>query len=135
MGNAGIFNTAADLARFGETLRRGGEVDDTRILRDATVSEMFRDQLPEGIDPGFRHGLGFRIGEETFMGVLAASGAVGHTGFTGTSLVIDSTRSLVVVLLTNRVHPSRDWADTAAVRRRAAEIAAADGSAAQERHA
>lgn len=91
VGNAGIFNTAADLARFGETLRRGGEVDDTRILRDATVSEMFRDQLPEGIDPGFRHGLGFRIGEETFMGVLAASGAVGHTGFTGTSLVIDST--------------------------------------------
>lgn len=59
--------------------------------RDATVSKTFRDQLPEGLDPGFPHGLGFRIGEETFMGVLAASGAVGHTGFTGTSLVIDST--------------------------------------------
>ncbi len=129
VGNAGIFSTAADLARFGEALRRGGEVDGTRILRDATVSEMFRDQLPEGIDPGFRHGLGFRIGDATFMGALAASGAVGHTGFTGTSLVIDATRSLVVVLLTNRVHPSRDWSDIAAVRRRVAEVAAVAGAA------
>lgn len=128
VGNAGIFSTAADLARFGEALRRGGEVDGTRILREATVSEMFRDQLPKGIDPGFRHGLGFRIGDESFMGMLAASGAVGHTGFTGTSLVIDITRGLVVVLLTNRVHPSRDWSDIAPMRRRVAEIAAADGA-------
>ncbi len=129
VGNAGIFSTAADLARFGETLRRGGEVDGTRILKEATVAEMFRDQLPEGVDPGFGHGLGFRIGDETFMGALAASGAVGHTGFTGTSLVIDVTRSLVVVLLTNRVHPSRDWSDIAAVRRRVAEVAAAGRAA------
>jgi CubicO group peptidase (beta-lactamase class C family) len=129
-GNAGIFSTAADVARFGETLRRGGEVDGTRILRDTTVSEMRRDQLPEGIEPGFRHGLGLRIADATFMGSLAASGAVGHTGFTGTSLVIDSARSLVVVLLTNRVHPSRDWSDISAVQRRVVEVAAAEGAAA-----
>lgn len=132
-GNAGIFSTAADLTRFGETLRRGGEMEGTRILRDATVSEMFRDQLPEGIDPGFRHGLGFRIGDPKFMGALAASGAVGHTGFTGTSLVIDASRGLVVVLLTNRVHPSRNWSDIAAVRRRVAEVAAAEDAAVKER--
>lgn len=129
VGNAGIFSTARDVARFGEMVRRGGELDGIRILRDTTVSEMLRDQLPEGIDPGFRHGLGFRIGDPNFMGALAASGAVGHTGFTGTSLVIDATRKLVVVLLTNRVHPSRDWSDIAAVRRRVAEVAAADPTA------
>ncbi len=129
VGNAGIFSTAADLARFGEALRRGGEVDGTRILRDATVLEMFRNQLPEGIDPGFRHGLGFRIGDSTFMGALAGSGAVGHTGFTGTSLVIDPTRRLVVVLLTNRVHPSRDWSDISIVRRRVAAVAVAEAAA------
>lgn len=131
MGNAGIFSTAADLARFGETLRRGGEWEGTRILQDATVAEMSRDQLPAGIDPGFRHGLGFRIGDPTFMGALAATGAVGHTGFTGTSLVIDATRRLVVVLLTNRVHPSREWSDIAGMRRRLVELAA--GLRAQER--
>jgi CubicO group peptidase (beta-lactamase class C family) len=135
VGHAGIFSTASDLARFGEAIRRGGALDEGRILQEETVGEMLRDQLPSNVDPGFRQGIGFRIADPTFMGVLAASGAVGHTGFTGTSLVIDSTRSLVVVLLTNRVHPSRDWSDIAAVRRRAAEIAAADGSAAQERHA
>jgi len=132
VGNAGIFSTAGDLARFGETIRRGGEVDGIRILQAATVREMLRDQVPERIDPGFRHGLGFRIADATFMGALAASGAVGHTGFTGTSLVIDASRRLVVVLLTNRIHPSRDWSDIAAVRRRVAEVAA-DGAAAQER--
>lgn len=134
VGNAGIFSTAADLARFGETLRRGGEMDGVRILQDASVAEMLSDQLPERIDPGFRHGLGVRIGDPKFMSVLAASGAVGHTGFTGTSLVIDVARSLVVVLLTNRVHPSRNWSDIAAVRCRVAELAAA-GAPAQERPA
>jgi CubicO group peptidase (beta-lactamase class C family) len=134
VGHAGIFSTASELARFGEAIRRGGALGETRILQEETVAEMLRDQLPSNVDPGFRQGLGFRIADPTFMGVLAASGAVGHTGFTGTSLVIDSTRSLVVVLLTNRVHPSRDWSDIAAVRRLAAELAAAEGSAAQERH-
>jgi CubicO group peptidase (beta-lactamase class C family) len=132
VGHAGIFSTASDLARFGEAIRRGGALDEARILQEETVAEMLRDQLPSDVDPGFRQGIGFRIADPTFMGVLAASGAVGHTGFTGTSLVIDSTRSLVVVLLTNRVHPSRDWSDIAAVRRRAAELAAAEGSAAEE---
>jgi len=134
VGHAGIFSTASDLATFGEAIRRGGALGEARILQEETVAEMLRDQLPSDVDPGFRQGLGFRIADPTFMGALAASAAVGHTGFTGTSLVIDSTRSLVLVLLTNRVHPSRDWSDIAAVRRRAAELAAADGSAAQERH-
>lgn len=126
VGNAGIFSTAMDLARFGETIRRGGEFDGVRILRDATVREMLRDQLPADIDPGFRHGLGFRIGDATFMGRLSASGAVGHTGFTGVSLVIDKERALVVVLLTNRVHPSREWSDIAPMRRRVADIFVAE---------
>jgi CubicO group peptidase (beta-lactamase class C family) len=41
-------------------------------------------------------------------GVRLSSRAIGHTGFTGTSLWIDPARDLYVVLLTNRVHPSRD---------------------------
>lgn len=126
VGNAGIFSTVADLARFGEALRRGGEMDGVRILQDATVAEMRTDQLPQVIDPGYRHGLGVRIGDPNFMGALAASGAFGHTGFTGTSLTIDPSRGLVVVLLTNRVHPSRDWSDISAMRRRVAELAAED---------
>jgi CubicO group peptidase (beta-lactamase class C family) len=127
-GNAGLFGTAADLARFGELLRQGGAVDGVRVLRAETVDEMTRDQLPPGVDPGYRHGLGVRIGDRNSMGVLAATGAFGHTGFTGTSLVVDRGRELVVVLLTNRVHPSREWSDAAETRQAVADLAANAGA-------
>ncbi|MFR9779603.1 serine hydrolase domain-containing protein [Micromonospora sp. MS34] len=122
-GNAGLFGTAADVARFGEMLRQGGAVDGVRVLQPDTVAEMTRDQLPAGIDPGFRHGLGVRIGDPQWMGPLAADAAFGHTGFTGTSLLVDPGRDLALVLLTNRVHPSREWSDIAALRRAVAEYA------------
>jgi CubicO group peptidase (beta-lactamase class C family) len=119
-GNAGIFGTAGDLVRFGEMLRSGG----SGVLQPATVGEMTRDQLPSDVDPGFRHGLGVRIGDPASMGTLAGGGAYGHTGFTGTSLVVDPGRGLVVVLLTNRVHPSRDWSTVVALRQAVADLAA-----------
>jgi CubicO group peptidase (beta-lactamase class C family) len=121
-GNAGIFGTAADLARFGEMLRGYGVVDGVRVLTADTVEQMTRDQLPAGIDPGFRHGLGVRIDDPQSMGVLA-DGSFGHTGFTGTSVVVDRRRELVVVLLCNRVHPSRDWSDIGHLRRAIADLA------------
>jgi CubicO group peptidase (beta-lactamase class C family) len=137
-GNAGIFSTAKDLAAFAEMLRDGGTLGGVRVLGEESVAEMLRDQLPPGIDPGYRHGLGVRIGDRAFMGRLAEHGAVGHTGFTGTSLVVDRSRDLVVVLLTNRVHPHRDWSDIAPVRQAVADLVAdlADrGSMAQRRRA
>lgn len=98
-GHAGLFATAGDLLAFGESLRRGGEP----VLRRESVAEMTRDQGAEGAP--FRHGLGVRIGDPAITGPL--SGAYGHSGFTGTSLVIDPARRLTVVLLTNAVHPLR----------------------------
>jgi CubicO group peptidase (beta-lactamase class C family) len=124
VGHAGIFGTAGELARLGEMLRCYGALDGVRVLREETVDQMTRDQLPAGVDPGFRHGLGVRIDDPAFMGPLAGNGAFGHTGFTGTSLVVDRDRELVVVLLTNRVHPSRDWTDVGPLRRDVAAAAA-----------
>jgi CubicO group peptidase (beta-lactamase class C family) len=128
VGHAGIFGTAGELARLGEMLRCYGALDGVRVLREETVEQMTRDQLPAGVDPGFRHGLGLRIDDPSFMGVLAGSSAFGHTGFTGTSLIVDRGRELVVVLLTNRVHPSRDWTDVGPLRRDVARLAAEVGS-------
>ncbi|MEV0352432.1 serine hydrolase domain-containing protein [Nonomuraea sp. NPDC050680] len=98
-GHAGVFATADDLLAFGETLRLGGGP----LLRPETVAEMVRDQGAEGA--AFRHGLGVRIGDPAIVGPLRA--AFGHSGFTGTSLVVDPVRGLTVVLLTNAVHPVR----------------------------
>ncbi|MEV0595456.1 serine hydrolase domain-containing protein [Nonomuraea cavernae] len=98
-GHAGLFATADDVLTFGETLRLGGGA----MLRPGTVAEMLRDQGASGA--GFRHGLGVRIGDPAIAGPL--TGAFGHSGFTGTSLVVDPVRRLTVVLLTNAVHPVR----------------------------
>jgi CubicO group peptidase (beta-lactamase class C family) len=98
-GHAGVFSTADDLVRFVEVLRTGGDP----ILSPDTIAEMTRDQGVEGAD--FRHGLGVRLGDPAIVGPLA--GAYGHSGFTGTSFVVDPARALTVVLLTNNVHPLR----------------------------
>ncbi|WP_440070816.1 serine hydrolase domain-containing protein [Streptosporangium sp. OZ121] len=98
-GHAGIFSTADDLVRFAEALRTGG----APVLGPGAVAEITRDHGVRGAD--FRHGLGVRIGDPAIVGPLAD--AYGHSGFTGTSLVVDPGRALTVVLLTNNVHPLR----------------------------
>ncbi|MFB9182325.1 serine hydrolase domain-containing protein [Dactylosporangium sucinum] len=113
-GHAGLFGTAADLAVVGQMLVNGGEYNGTRVLSDGTVRSMITNVnkgLP-AIDaerPGRSadHGLGVELQQPWFMGRLARPVAFGHTGFTGTSLLVDPDRRLVVVLLTNRAHP--DW--------------------------
>ncbi|QYC41083.1 Esterase EstB [Nonomuraea coxensis DSM 45129] len=98
-GHAGLFGTAADVLAFGETLRRGGGP----VLSPESVAELTRDQGATGAP--FRQGLGVRLGDPAIVGPL--TGAYGHSGFTGTSLVVDPARRLTVVLLTNAVHPVR----------------------------
>lgn len=98
-GHAGVFGTADDLLSLGEALRLGGG----GMLRPESVAEMLRDQGAEGAP--FRHGLGVRLGDPGIVGPL--EGAFGHSGFTGTSLVVDPAHRLTVILLTNAVHPLR----------------------------
>lgn len=98
-GHAGLFSTAGDLLCFGEMLRTGG----AGIVSPKLIAEMTRDQGVTGAD--FRHGLGVRVGDPAIVGPLAD--AFGHSGFTGTSLVVDLDHRLTIVLLTNNVHPVR----------------------------
>ena len=114
--NAGLFATAADLARFGEAVRTNGAADVPSLLEPATHTAMFSDQLSASLDPGFRHGLGWRIGDVNTTGPLAGHEAFSHSGFTGTSLTIHPGSGLTVVVLTNRVHPSRDWSEIGGLR-------------------
>ena len=106
-GHAGVFSTARDLAVLGQAILNGGEYGGTRILRQATVREMLTDYNTEF--PGNAHGLGFELNQRWYMGGLAGPRTAGHTGFTGTSLVIDPASRSIAILLTNRVHPSRTW--------------------------
>jgi len=124
-GNAGMFGTLAELGRFARLFHEDGLVDGRRVLAAGTAGEMARVQLPRSGRADFDQGLGFRIAAPEFMGALAARGAIGHTGFTGTSLVLDPARGVTAVLLSNRVHPSRELAEVSALRRAVGDAAAA----------
>ncbi|GAA3025559.1 CubicO group peptidase, beta-lactamase class C family [Actinokineospora globicatena] len=104
-GHAGIFSTARDLAVLGQTILNGGTYRGKRILREATVREMLTNH--NAAYPGNAHGLGFELDQRWYMGGLSGPRTAGHTGFTGTSLVLDPASRSIAILLTNRVHPVR----------------------------
>lgn len=106
-GHAGIFSTASDLAVLAQTILNGGSYAGHRILRQDTVDAMLTN-LNQAF-PGHDHGLGFELNQRFYMGGLSGPRTAGHTGFTGTDLVIDPQSRSFSILLTNRVHPSRSW--------------------------
>jgi CubicO group peptidase (beta-lactamase class C family) len=116
-GHAGLFSTARDLSIFGQMYLNGGTYADVEVLKPATVAEMTRNQIG---DLGNR-GLGWQVNAPQYMGGAASPQTYGHTGFTGTSIVIDPQRDLVLVLLTNRVHPTRHGPSVDPVRRAVAD--------------
>jgi CubicO group peptidase (beta-lactamase class C family) len=106
-GNAGIFSTADDLAVFAQMLLNGGQYGDVRILRADTVRQMLTNFNVRF--PGLDHGLGVELNQPYFMGPLASPVTFGHTGFTGTSIVVDPRSQAILILLANQVHPDRLW--------------------------
>lgn len=123
-GHAGLFSTAADLARFGEMLLAGGARDGVRILAPLTVARMTSPAGP----PALRdvRGLGWDIDSRysANRGDLFPVGSFGHTGFTGTSIWLDPASRTFVVFLSNRVHPD-GGGRVVALRGRVATLAAA----------
>ncbi|GAB3296514.1 serine hydrolase domain-containing protein [Parasphingorhabdus pacifica] len=118
-GQAGIFSTADDLAVLGQALLNGGTYDGERVLDESSVEQMLTDHNPEF--PGHSHGLGFELDQRWYMAGLGSPRSAGHTGYTGTSLVLDPASRSVAVLLTNRVHPSREWGSNNPARRALAQ--------------
>ncbi|WP_053170857.1 serine hydrolase domain-containing protein [Streptomyces sp. SBT349] len=106
-GHAGIFSTAHDLAVLAQALLNGGRYGGTRLLGADAVGEMLTDHNA-GLGRAAARGLGWQLDQPDWMGELASPTAFGHTGFTGTGLVADPATGVLLVLLTNRVHPTRD---------------------------
>jgi beta-N-acetylhexosaminidase len=103
-GHAGLFSTAEDIAAFAQMILNGGIYGHERLLARATIQQ-FTARQTVGISA---RTLGWDVQEEpSSSGRYFSSKSFGHTGFTGTSLWIDPERKLFVVLLTNRVNPTR----------------------------
>jgi beta-glucosidase-like glycosyl hydrolase/CubicO group peptidase (beta-lactamase class C family) len=118
--HAGLFGTAPELARFAQMMLNGGVYDHHRIVSRATV-ERFTGQIRV---PGSSRAYGWEkpTGDNSAGSFLSPS-AFGHTGFTGTSIWIDPARKLFVILLTNRVHPTRENNQIRQVRKDVADAA------------
>lgn len=117
-GHAGVFSTAGDLAIFGQMFLGGGRYGKARVLEAETVREMFSDHIGQitGVG-GERRGLGPELEAWFYHAGLTSPYSGTHTGFTGTSMVIDPLTDTVVILLTNSVHPTREWSTTSVTRR------------------
>jgi len=102
-GHAGLFSSARDLGKFAAMLLAGGRRGDTRVVETSTIETFTQRQS----DASSR-----ALGWDTPSGQSSAGNwfsarSFGHTGFTGTSMWMDPERDVFVVLLTNRVNPSR----------------------------
>ncbi len=106
-GHAGLFSTVRDLSVFCQMYLNRGLYDNTRILKTETI-DLFttRQNLIEGSTRAL--GWDTRSEQNSMAGDYMSMRAFGHSGFTGTTIWIDPENEVFVVLLTNRVHPTRE---------------------------
>lgn len=107
-GNAGLFSCADDVAKICAMMLCGGISGDGQRYLSRRSVEMMTQNYTQGRN--LARGIGWQIkqGPGTQMGDLFTDGSYGHTGFAGTSLWVDPKQGLYTVLLTNRIHPSRE---------------------------
>ena len=128
-GHAGLFSSAPDLARFARWLLR------QRTPRDPPAPSGDLPRLPaplvqeftrrQNIPPGSSRALGWDTpSDHSSAGTKLGPNAFGHTGFTGTSIWMDPDLDAFIILLTNRVNPTRANTKILEVRRRVADLAA-----------
>ena len=120
-GNAGLFSNAPDLARFAAWLLdvRAGRPGPLR----ADSGLVHRFTTKQDIPPGSSRALGWDTPSElSSAGTKMGPNAFGHTGFTGTSIWFDPDRNVFIILVTNRVNPTRANLKILQVRRRVADL-------------
>jgi CubicO group peptidase (beta-lactamase class C family) len=115
-GHAGVFSTAEDLAKLAQIFLNDGKYGGKTILKPDTVKLLLENQNAKF--PGDDHGLGWELGQGWYMDALSEGTlSFGHTGYTGTSIVVSPNNKTIAILLTNRVHPSRSTVSTNQTRR------------------
>jgi len=125
--HAGIFSTAHDLTRFAQMYLNDGVIDGVRVLPSAQIHQFtqyvdsaFSDRGIGWQKPDFA-GMKYTSPSAAWAGHLMSSRAFGHTGFTGTSIGIDPANDIFIILLTNRVDPTRNNNKITPVRRQLAD--------------
>ena len=106
-GHAGLFSTASDLSIFSQMMLNGGIYGWKRIFKSQSVTNFTK---RANTIEGSSRALGWDTPSgQSSGGVYLSASSFGHTGFTGTSLWIDPENQIFVILLTNAVHPNRNY--------------------------
>lgn len=113
-GHAGLFSTVRDTAKLCQMVLNNGTYNGIRYMKKATVDLIFTNFNTDF--PGDEHGVGFELNQFYTSGSMANLLAASHTGFTGTSMVIDRASNTFFLHFANRVHPSRTWSSNNIVR-------------------
>ncbi len=105
-GHAGLFSTVKDLGRFVHAMLMDGHGKKVQFLSAASIALLSREQADDDHD---RRGLGWMLPVQGGpMGDLCSERTLFHTGFAGGSILIDLDRGAGFVVLTNRIHPTRE---------------------------
>ena len=106
-GHAGLFSTAEDLGRFGQVMINKGSWLGNRYFKSSLIRQFTKRQnIPIGSERTLGWDTPSRNGRSS-AGDFYSHNSFGHLGFTGTSIWIDPDNEVVIVFLTNRVHPTR----------------------------
>ena len=118
-GHAGLFSSARDLAIFAQMLLNNGTYNGVHIVKPSTVARWTAPQSGTS-----SRALGWDTPSKgSSAGKYFSPRSFGHTGFTGTSMWMDPERGLFVILLTNRVNPTRNNNKQVPLRRAVADAA------------
>ncbi|MBI2420128.1 MAG: serine hydrolase [Ignavibacteriales bacterium] len=104
-GHAGLFSTAADISQLLHMLLMKGYAGSKQLIRPEIVT-MFTAKQAEGSSRGL--GWDTKTDNAASAGSIISIGSFGHTGYTGTSVWVDQKRGVCIILLTNRVYPTRN---------------------------
>ena len=124
-GNAGVFSNAEDMAVIAAAILNGGEINGRRILGSESVRMMMT--IPKDNDPCVARAIGwdtYDMYPGTSGDIFPREHMIGHTGYTGTSMIIEPDTRTAVIILAHRVHPV-DEGSNARMRATIANIAAA----------
>jgi serine-type D-Ala-D-Ala carboxypeptidase len=127
-GHAGVFSTIGDMKRLCDMLAAKGKYNGTSVLQESTFDLALVDynsQLTgEPTEPPktASHGLGFELNQPWYMGEMTEFDCFGHTGFTGTSIIITREITSFLIILTNRTHPTRETGQVNKLREECATV-------------
>lgn len=105
-GHAGLFSTGEDLFKLGQLWLNNGLFSGEQIIHPDLISQ--------AITYNFSYfSLGWRLGNKRFTGHLTSPETYSFIGFSGPSLMVDPEKELIIVIMNNRIHPSRNGPDRA----------------------